>query len=383
MTQVQTTASSSTKAPYEREPAPRSKRHGLTAAEVEAFGRELDALRERVLAQLGEEDATYIRRLIRVQKTLDLSGRAMIFGGGLVPPLWFVGVASLGLAKILDNMEIGHNVMHGQYEFLRDPALTAHRFDWDTSCPNEQWRHSHNFMHHTFTNIVNKDRDVGYGVLRLAEDQKWEPFHLANPIIAVWVAVFFQWAVALHDLEVRRQQEEPGFRESIRSRIENTRRKGVKMILKDYVLFPLLGGPFFFHVLAGNVAANLIRNLWAFTIIFCGHFPLDVEMYTEEETENETRGEWYMRQILGSANISGGKLMHILTGNLSHQIEHHLFPDLPGRRYADIAVEVREICGRYGIDYHTGPLSKQFASVIGRIFKYSLPPVGGAVASPA
>ncbi len=144
--------------------------------------------------------------------------------------------------------------------------------------------------------------------------------------------------------------------------------------LKDYVLFPLLSGPSFPLVLAGNATANLIRNLWAFTIIFCGHFPEGAHEFTEEEAENETRGEWYFRQLLGSANLTGGKLFHILAGNLSHQIEHHLFPDLPAHRYAEISVEVREICERYGIPYNTGPLHRQFGSVVRKIVKLALPP---------
>ena len=119
-------------------------------------------------------------------------------------------------------------------------------------------------------------------------------------------------------------------------------------------------------MLAGNATANLVRNLWAFTIIFCGHFPDGTQEFTEEETDDETRGEWYFRQILGSANLEGGKLFHILSGNLSHQIEHHLFPDLPANRYAEISTEVREICERYGIPYNSGPLASSSAASSGR-----------------
>ncbi len=110
-------------------------------------------------------------------------------------------------------------------------------------------------------------------------------------------------------------------------------RKIRKQALKDYVLFPALTGPLFPLTFAGNAVANLVRNVWAFNIIFCGHFPAGVASFSEEETENETRGHWYLRQMLGSANIKGSKLMHVMSGNLSHQIEHHLFPDLPARRY--------------------------------------------------
>ena len=73
-------------------------------------------------------------------------------------------------------------------------------------------------------------------------------------------------------------------------------------------------------------------------MIMCGHFPEGVETFEQEALdEDETRGEWYLRQMLGSADISGGPLLHLMTGNLSHQIEHHLYPDLPSNRYAEIA----------------------------------------------
>jgi fatty acid desaturase len=129
-------------------------------------------------------------------------------------------------------------------------------------------------------------------------------------------------------------------------------------------------------VLAGDASANLVRNLWAFTIIFCGHFPDGTQQFTEEQAENETRGEWYYRQLLGSANLTGGKLFHILAGNLSFQIEHHLFPDLPAHRYAEISTEVGEISRRYGIPYNTGPLHRQFGSVVRKIVRLALPPRG-------
>jgi fatty acid desaturase len=126
-------------------------------------------------------------------------------------------------------------------------------------------------------------------------------------------------------------------------------------------------------VFTGNLTANLMRNIWSYAIIFCGHFPEGTQEFTVEETRNESRGQWYFRQVLGSANLTGGKLFHLLSGNLSHQIEHHLFPDVPARRYAEMAPHVREVCERYGIPYNAGPLPKQFASVVRKIVKLALP----------
>ena len=122
-----------------------------------------------------------------------------------------------------------------------------------------------------------------------------------------------------------------------------------------------------------NATANLMRNVWSYMIIFCGHFPDGALHFTEEELEDETRAEWYLRQMLGSANFEGGPLLHILSGNLGFQIEHHLFPDLPSNRYAEISVKVRDLCERYGIPYTTGPLHKQYGQVLRTIHKLALP----------
>jgi fatty acid desaturase len=348
----------------------------LTPKQLEAFGSELDAVRARVVADLGQRDADYINKVIRAQRGLEVAGRALLFVGFL-PPAWIGGTTALALSKILDNMEIGHNVMHGQYDWMNDPRLDGKTFEWDTACPGDQWRHSHNYMHHTYTNIVGKDRDIGYGLLRMSEAEPWHPYYLGNPLYAGLLATFFQYGVALHDLETERIAAGEITLGEKRSILEDVWRKVRSQTLKDYVLFPLLSGPSLPFVLAGNVTANLARNLWSFTIIFCGHFPDGTHEFSEQQAAEETRGEWYYRQLLGSANLTGGKLFHVLAGNLSHQIEHHLFPDLPAHRYADILVEVREICARYGIPYNTGPLHRQFGSVVRKIVKLALPPLPG------
>ena len=354
----------------------------LSPAELEAFGAEMEAIRQRIVADLGEKDSAYIYDIVKKQRAFELAGRALFY----LPVIgWVPAVACLSISKILDNMEIGHNVMHGQYDWMGDPDLNSRMFDWDTMAPADNWKYGHNYMHHTFTNILGKDRDVGYGILRMDEDQKWHPYYLGNPLYAFLLMTFFEWGVALHDLEVdelvagRRTWAE---NKEIGARIW---RKVKKQTLKDYVLFPLLTGPLAPLTFAGNFTANIIRNVWTFNIIFCGHFPAGVASFSQEECEDETQGHWYYRQLLGSANITGGRTFHIMSGNLSHQIEHHLFPDLPARRYPEIAEEVREICERYGLAYNTGPLHQQLWGVFKKICKYALPdrkkPASAAVES--
>ena len=345
------------------------KNPNLTPEQLDAFGEELDALRQKVLAKLGKEDADYIRTIVKRQQQFEIAGRVLFY----LPPAWPLAVASLSISKILENMEIGHNVMHGQYDWMGDPKLNSRIYDWDTMAPGENWKHGHNYIHHTYTNILGKDRDIGYGILRMDEDQKWRPYYLGNPLYAFLLMVFFEEGVALHDLEADRIMAGERTWEQTKKVGKPIVRKVGKQVLKDYLLFPALTGPLFLSTLAGNAVANVVRNIWAFNIIFCGHFPAGVATFTEEECENESRGHWYYRQLLGSANITGGKLFHILSGNLSHQIEHHLFPDIPARRYPELSVEVKALCEKYGIEYNTGGLSRQLFSVARKICRLALP----------
>ncbi|HEY1117026.1 MAG TPA: acyl-CoA desaturase [Acidimicrobiales bacterium] len=351
-------------------------RYGLSDETLEAFGAELDAIRDRIVADRGQADVDYMRRVIKVQRGLAASARASLFLTAVPvvgPAFWLYGAGALGVAKILDNMEIGHNVMHGQYDWTRDPALASTEFDWDTVCPGDQWRHSHNYLHHTFTNVVGKDRDIGSGILRMSDGKPWKVWDLANPVKATALMLAFDHGVMLHDVETEKilkgektfAQQWPVLRDGLK--------KSAKLDGKDYVLWPLLTGPLFLSTLAANATANLVRNLWAFSIIFCGHFPEGTHEFTIEETEGESKGHWYFRQLLGSANIRGSKLFHILSGNLSHQIEHHLFPDLPANRYQEIAPEVEAICARYGLPYNSRRFSAQLGSTWSKIWRLALP----------
>ncbi|RYE81272.1 MAG: acyl-CoA desaturase, partial [Hyphomicrobiales bacterium] len=353
----------------------------MTYEQLEEFGQELDAVRQRVLDNLGQEDADYIRRVIRVQKWFEVLGRIGIFLP-IFPPAFIAGVIFLGLSKIIENMEIGHNVMHGQYDWMNDPMIDGKRYEWDNVAPAQDWKHGHNFIHHTYTNIHGMDRDIGYGLLRIDDGQPWYPNHRFNLPLAFLLMLFFEWGVMYHGIELDEYLGGKMSKKDFRDRKSRAARKARRQVLKDYVAYPAIAlalVPFVgwwapLAVIGANFVANLIRNIWTFLIIFCGHFPAEVQTFAEEDAHNETRGQWYLRQLLGSANISGSAPFHILSGNLSHQIEHHLFPDIPARRYPEVAQEIRAICERHGLQYNSGRLSKQLASVARQLGAYSKKP---------
>jgi len=347
---------------------------GTSAEDVELLGKQLDAIRQEVLDSRGARDAAYIRRLVRAQRLLELGSRAVLLRSR-TPSAWVLGTAGLALAKILDNMEIGHNVLHGQWDWMRDPKIHSSTWEWDHVTPAAQWKRAHNDTHHRFTNILGKDNDLGYGIMRVDEAQEWQPRHLAQPAWNLVTACIFEYGIAMFDLDLgdhlrEKRKMSPEKKAEVRVMLEKAR----KQLTKDFVVYPALSGRAWRSTLAANATANLLRNLWSHSVIMCGHFPEGVSTFEQESLdENETRGQWYLRQMLGSANISGSRALHLMTGNLSHQIEHHIFPDLPSNRYVEIAPRVRAVFDRFDLPYNARPMVKQVASAWHKVIRLSLP----------
>lgn len=331
------------------------------------------------MEKVGQKDADYIRNVIRVQRISEVAGRVALVLGFLTPIWWVAGVLLLAFAKILDNMEIGHNVMHGQYDWMNDPNINGRKFEWDHAADADSWRRYHNHEHHTYTNIIGKDRDFGYGLLRLSDDTRWKPKNRWQILTYLNLSLMFELGVAYHEVagerifvgKRRKTSSLPITRKELRNAFFS---KVGRQFFKDYIFFPLLCFPMFLPVLAGNFVANLLRNIWTNTVIFCGHFTEEVHTFKIEECVNETQGEWYYRQILGSSNFEGRRWLHILSGHLSCQIEHHLYPDVPAYHYVEMGKQVQEVCKKYNIPYNTGSFGQQYWTVVKRIIKYSLPP---------
>jgi NADPH-dependent stearoyl-CoA 9-desaturase len=394
----------------------------LSAEQLEQIGRDFDAIHDEVKAELGDRDRVYITSMIEMHRRLVVLARVLLFASRYRPAR-LTGTTILSLAKILENMEIGHNVMHGQWDWMNDPDINSSTWDWDSASTPEAWKHSHNYVHHTYTNIRGKDRDLGYEIMRIDPHQKWNPVYLFQPFYNLILAAFFEWGVAFHDLDFDAIKSGEKSKAEVMRQLKGMAVKARSQIVKDYVAFPTVsaaiagglawagvksgrtrrsrgrrgaGSPVarkrpggedltaglgaaretFRATLRADFTANIVRNVWAYAIIFCGHFPDQTYTFSQEEVTEETKGGWYIRQLLGAANIEGSPIFHVVSGNLGFQVEHHLFPDMPSTRYAEIAPRVREICERYELPYNTGPFSKQLGTVQRTILRLAFP--GGA-----
>jgi linoleoyl-CoA desaturase len=399
--------------------------HKLTPEQIEAIGRELDAIHDDVFEDLGARDAAYIRGMIDLHRRLALIGRVLLVGSRY-RPLWLAGTATLSVAKILENMEIGHNVMHGQWDWMNDPVINSTAWDWDSASTAEAWKHSHNYVHHTYTNIRGKDNDLGYEIMRIDPHQKWNPVYLGQPLYNLALMALFEWGVAFHDLDFDAIRKGEKSLAQVRRELRGMAGKAKDQIVKDYVAFPLLSALLMavpdsrmtesqstlrrvrsngsirkgvgrelrgrMRKTRGRVTgsraakARDLRDRVGLPLVTGPTFKATVtadatanQTYTfsQKETDDESRGAKYVRQLIGAANIEGGPMFHVMSGNLGYQVEHHLYPDMPSTRYGEIAPRVRDICERYGLPYNTGPFFQQWGMVNRTILRLAFP--GGKV----
>ena len=343
----------------------------LSEADVEALGRELDAIRRDIEESRGEKDAAYIRRTITLQRTLDVGARA---GDRRQPDQARMGRRHDGARRRQEHREHGDRPQRlprpvGLDERPGNPLQhmgVGHGRSLGAVAVFPQ------LPHHMFTNVVGMDDDLGFGVMRITRDQPWrressaaaaaEPVaggdirmghRSARPVLGAGPRGDRRREIRPHESADRQDRPPDGQGLSDLSRTQ-----------------PDGGGAAPWRA---NIAANLLRNLWAYVVIFCGHFPDGAEKFTAAVLEHETRPEWYLRQMLGTANFDAGPVLAFSSGNLCYQIEHHLFPDLPSNRYAEIAPRVRALCDKYDLPYTTGSLTRQYLLTLRTIHKLALP----------
>ena len=211
----------------------------LTDADIESLAVELDAIRQDIEDSRGARDARYIRRTIAAQRALEVAGRLLLAASSR-RSAWWAGTVTLGVAKIVENMEIGHNVMHGQWDWMNDPEIHSSTWEWDMSGSSKHWRYTHNFVHHKYTNILGMDDDVGYGLLRVTRDQRWKRFNIFNLLYNTLLALVFEWGVGLQHVEIGKIVKKRMDHDDARQRTDEFLAKAGRQVVKDYVAFPAL-----------------------------------------------------------------------------------------------------------------------------------------------
>ncbi|MDO8330208.1 MAG: acyl-CoA desaturase [Fluviicoccus sp.] len=362
-----------------------------TDALYDQIEQEFEAIKTRHRQQLGEADIAYIRSIRRNSRIAEVAGRGLLWLGR--GPLSFVaGTGLVWLHRNLEAIEIGHNVLHGQYDYFPEiPEFHSHNFKWKAPIDEEAWRREHNAMHHVHTNVYEKDPDLNHGILRTNDKTPWNPSHrfqVPMYLLAAYPTMLYRFnAQNLGFSQEYRAENFPLGNEgyamvdtggaSVAEREKRHLRSIMRVMVKEYGVFPALAaltGRSPLRVLAGNAIADVVNNYWIGLTIQATHFTEPLQ----PEDAIDHKGRWYLSQLESSVNFKGSRRMSILWGHLNYQIEHHLFPDIPSHRYPDMAKEVKAVCAKHGITYKCNPSwGKAIRNYVKVLWKYSFPNPAG------
>lgn len=344
-----------------------------------------EQIKENHRQDLGEKDVRHITRIRRFSRIFEVIGRGLIWF--LPGPLALIGVPFLFLHRNLEAIEIGHNVLHGQYDtFDEIPQFHSRKFRWKAPMDEAAWRQEHNGIHHVHTNVYEKDPDISHGFLRTNSQiphTKWHYFQLP-------IYLFFVYPSMLYNFDAQNFGMNDKFRERrfplgnkgyavfensealSDADIKKRHNRAVWRIwVKEYGLFPLLAlisGYGFFKVFLANLLVDFLNNYWIALTIQATH--LTEPLQPEDALNN--KGKWYVSQLDSSVNFKGSRWQSILWGHLNYQVEHHLFPDIPAHRYPDIAIEVQQVCEKFDLPYKSNDNWRQaIRNYMGVLWKYS------------
>lgn len=131
---------------------------------------------------------------------------------------------------------------------------------------------------------------------------------------------------------------------------------GFRFILMPLLFLPL-GWEAVTNVLLTSLLAEFITNLHSFLVIIPSHSGEDIYRFDEPSS---SRGEFYLRQIIGTVNYkTGANHIDFFHGWLNYQVEHHLFPALPLNHYQEMQPIVKQICEKHNLPYRQESVFKR------------------------
>ncbi|KAA0016771.1 fatty acid desaturase [Antrihabitans cavernicola] len=331
-------------------------------------------LYERTRARMGDEDLEHIRTVAAYSQAIKKCSRELLQQGGSADAMRR-GVVLYALHSLLEFSELGHNILHGSYDHLSNCGeFHSDRWVWDFNIDPHEWKVMHHQNHHPFTNITDKDHDLGYSIVRLQPGQDWYAHHVVQlALIAPALLSSMSYYMGVYTaMSAARTEGRKVLRPSTFPATSNIIAQHAS---RDYVREPFAAGPRLLHTALGNALGATLGHMAVFFLVALEHHAPNVELF-HDPGPGETPDQYYERQIRGTTNFERSErfdnwLQFILAdvdfpnppdfrifyGGLDTHLEHHLFPDLPPNRQREIQDDVRDLCARHGLPYNTYPIN--------------------------
>lgn len=329
---------------------------------------------DEIKAAIGNPTAEDFRHL----KKMELWGRlCALFGYATA---WLIPFNPLS-ALLISTANVGrwanvtHPILHGAYDKVPDiPKRYTRKYfakgwrriiDWLDWIYPEAWEVEHNNMHHYHLGEKDDPDHIEHNMewLRNSKIPMWIRYAIVIVFAGIWKAAYY----APNTLKIlgnakRRKQglpEKTGF-----MRLDAWSpfsKDGAELWFKFYLpyfffrfiflpaLFLPLGTEAALNVFYTSILSEVFTNLHSFLVIIPNHSADDIYRFEEPAS---SKGEFYLRQIIGSVNYkTGSNIIDFSHGWLNYQVEHHLFPSLPLSQYQKMQPYVKQICEKHNLPY--------------------------------
>jgi fatty acid desaturase len=346
------------------------------------LAKDLFEVYEDVLSRDDGEDVKHLVKMERWGRLCSLIGYGTAW---IIPNPISAFLISLG--NFTRWTQLAHPVIHKGYDNIK--GLPSHysskkfakgwrRFiDWPDWITPISWQQEHDVLHHyNLGEQLDPDQlQNNFKWLRESNIPVWVRFFMVAVFSSVWKIVYY--APRTHK-ELRLIQAKQAGEKIPQMTVigawsfftKQGRALWFQSILPyvgfRFVLLPLLFLPLGTYaavsVLINSILAEIFTNLHSFLVIVPNHAGDDVMMFGNKCTG---RGEFYLRQILGSVNYpTGSDANDFMYGWLNYQIEHHLWPDLSLKQYQYVQPKVLQVCKKHGIPYCQESVFKRLAKAV-------------------
>jgi len=319
-------------------------------------------------------------------KKVERWGRGLAIFGYLVSwifPLNILGALFISTGNICRWANVAHPVMHGAYDkvpgvperYTRKGFAKGWRriIDWLDWIDPKAWDYEHNKMHHYNLGETSDPDNVEINLKWLRESKipMWMRYIIVMSFACIWKVAYYapQTVKELANYERKKRGEKQhdtfirlgawsplsgdGFRLWTRCYLPYI---GFRFIFMPLLFLPL-GVNAALNVLMASLLAEVFTNLHSFFVIVPNHSAGDIYRFEEA---SKSRGEFYLRQIIGTVNYkTGSDRIDFLHGWLNYQIEHHLFPAIPLNHYQKMQPIVKEICKNHNLSYRQESVFKR------------------------
>ncbi len=343
----------------------------------EQLAKDLDEVHQDILARIGEDDFKHLKKMERWGRACSFLGYGT---GWIIPnPLSALLISQGSFTRWT---HLTHPIVHKGYDKIENvpKSYTSKKFakgwrrfiDWPDWITPAGWHQEHDILHHY--NLGEKlDPDhLQHNMewLRQSKAPMWVRFGIVTGFTALWKILYYtpRTHKELRISSARKNREgDPELTRLGAWSFFTKQGRGLwfESIL-PYISFRFVFAPLLFlplgavaatSVLLNSIMAEVFTNMHSFLVIVPNHAGDDVMMFEEK---GKGRGEFYLRQILGSVNYpTGSDANDFLYGWLNYQIEHHLWPDIPLSQYQYVQPKVVEVCKKHGIPYRQDSVFKR------------------------